>query len=522
MRARLAMLAVALLSGTASAQTGTTTHRDLEYARPQGLPQKLDLYVPDGAGPFPLVVWIHGGGWQNGDKGLSPTGVQLRQAGRGYAVASVNYRLSGVATHPAQIHDCKAAIRWLRANAATYRIDPDRVGVWGSSAGGHLVALLGTSGDVPALEGPDNPGVSSRVSAVVDWYGPTDFLGMQAQGLPCSGDHWSASSPEGRMLGCASAACPDTAREASPITWVSGDDPPFHIVHGTNDCTVAPLQSQTLHEALQEAGVDSTLTMIAGGGHGGPQWTDATNLPLLEAFLDRTVRDAAGEAQWLVPSAARTPGADGTHWTTSLTVSNTGSAGTTFTLRYLGHDVDGTHGVTVSLPLAAGASVVWEDLLGAVFGIGDGYGAVLVTSPSPALSILAQTATPAGSGSFGQAVPAFGPSDLVVAGAARSILGVREDEAFRTNLILANATTSSLDVDAALLGLGGETLATRRYALPPLGMTQSARVVREMGVASPVSGARLVLSTPTPGGSFAAYAALIDATTGDPRTLLPR
>lgn len=519
---RLALLAALALAATGAAQPATfTVHRDVEYARPGGLPQRLDLYVPDGAGPWPLLVWVHGGGWSGGDKALNQAGVQVRQASRGYAVASVNYRLSGVASHPAQVHDVKAAIRWLRGHAAEYGIDPARVGIWGSSAGGHLAALVGTSGSVEALEGPGNPGVSSTVSAVVDWYGPSDLPSMQAQGLPCSGDHASATSPEGRMLGCAVAACPETAREASPITWVSADDPPFFIVHGTADCTVPPLQSLTFHDALLAAGVDSTLTMIEGGGHGGPQWTDATRLAALEAFLDGRVRDARPGARWIVPAAARAPGVGGAFWTTSLTLANTGPVDASLSLRFLGHDADGSAPV-VTVALASGRSVTYADVLSSVFGLGEGWGAILVTSSSASLAVVAQTSTPGGGGTFGQAVPAFSEGDLVRAGAARSIPAVREDGEFRTNLVLVNATDAPLEVDVALLDSAGATLVSRSVPLLPLGMTQLTRVVRELGVESDLAVGRLVLGTGTEGGAFAAYASLIDAATGDPRTLLPR
>lgn len=523
MKVRLAAALVLFLAPrTGPAQPATyTAHRDLEYARPQGLPQRLDVFVPDGPGPWPLLVWVHGGGWQGGDKALQASGAQLRQATRGYVVASVNYRLSGVASHPAQIHDCKAAIRWLRLHASEYRIDPNRVGAWGSSAGGHLVALLGTSGDVPALEGDENPGPSSRVRAVVDWYGPSDLPNMQAQGLPCSGDHASAASPEGKMLGCAIPDCPERAREASPLSWVTADDPPFQIVHGTADCTVPPLQSQTLHDALVAAGVESSLTLIPDAGHGGPQWTDSTNRPPLEAFLDRTVRDASAPLPWIVPSVARAAGSGGAFWTTSLTLANPDTVEASVELRFLGHDADGTDGPTRILSLAAGESVTHEDVLATVFGIPEAFGALAVSSSTPSLVILAQTSTLGNGGTFGQAVPAFGPSDLVTAGRSRTIIGLREDEFFRTNLIIANASGTPLDVDLALVGTSGRTLATRRVALLPLGMTQLTRVARAMGVEGNVSG-RLVLSTPTAGGSFAAYAALIDAGTGDPRTLISR
>jgi acetyl esterase/lipase len=523
MRSRLplAVLAVALARPGAAQPTTYTSHRDVEYARPGGLPQLLDVHVPDGPGPFPLLLWVHGGGWQGGDKSLQPSGAQLRQAKRGYVVASANYRLSGVAAHPAQIHDVKAALRWLRLHAAEFRIDPDRVGAWGSSAGGHLVALLGTSGGVAPLEGDANPGPSSRVSAVVDWYGPSDLPNMQAQGLPCSGDHSSASSPEGRMLGCAVPECPERALEASPITWVSQDDPPFHVVHGTADCTVPPLQSRTLHDALAAAGVDSALTLVEGGGHGGPQWTDATNLPLLEAFLDRTVRDAGRANRWIVPSVARTRGEGGAFWTSSLIVANPGDARADVDLRFLGHDADGTAGPAARLSLPAGASLTREDVLGALFGLEEGWGALLLESASTSLVAHVETSTPGGGGTFGQAVPAFAAADLVTADRPRSIAGLREGGAFRTNLVLANATEGPLDVDVALVAGDGTTLATARVPLPPLGMTQASRVARVLRVEGDVSG-RLLLSTPTPGGAFAAYAALVDGATNDPRTLLPR
>lgn len=520
---RLALLGALALAAPGAAQPSTfTVHRDVEYARPGGLPQRLDLYIPDGAGPWPLLVWVHGGGWSGGDKALNQAGAQVRQASRGYAVASVNYRLSGVAAHPAQVHDVKAAIRWLRAHAAAYGIDAARVGVWGSSAGGHLAALVGTSGGVPSLEGPDNPGFSSTVSAVVDWYGPSDLPSMQAQGLPCGGDHSSATSPEGRMLGCAVAACPQTAREASPISWVSAEDPPFLVVHGTADCTVPPLQSLTLHDALRAAGVDSSLTMIEGGGHGGPQWTDAVRLPALEAFLDRRVRDASPEARWIVPAAARAPGEGGAFWTTSLTVANTGGADASLSFRFLGHDAEGGAGPVVAAALGAGRSVTYGDVLATVFGLAEGWGAILVTSPAATLAVVAQTSTPGGGGTFGQAVPAFSEADLVPAGVARSIPAVREDGAFRTNLVLVNATWAPLEVDVSLLDSEGATLAARRVLLLPLGMTQLTRVVRDLGFEDDLEEGRLVLETGTPGGAFAAYASRIDTATGDPRTLLPR
>ena len=154
---------------------GVKAHRDLVYVGNGHERHKLDLFVPEKAdGPLPLIIWVHGGGWQNGSKDGCPP-LRDGYTERGYAVASINYRLSGHAVFPAQIEDCKAAIRWLRAHAKEYNLDPQRFGVWGSSAGGHLVALIGTSGDVKEFDVGANLDQSSRVQAVCDYYGPTDF-----------------------------------------------------------------------------------------------------------------------------------------------------------------------------------------------------------------------------------------------------------------------------------------------------------------------------------------------------------
>ncbi len=230
----------------------------------------------------------------------------------------------------------------------------------------------------------------------------------------------------------------------------------------------------------------------------------------------------APAAAWILPSSARAPGAGGAFYTTDLTIANTGAADASLGIKFLGHDADGRTGPEQTFSLAAGRSATYVDVLGSVFGVSSGYGAIRVTSSTASLAVLGQTSTPApAGGTFGQSVPAFAASELVGA-TPRAILGVREDAAFRTNLVLANATEASLDVDVALVADTGATLATKRYALAPLGMTQVTRVVRDLGIAADVAGARLAVSTPTAGGSFAAYASVIDATTNDPRTLLPR
>lgn len=292
----LVMLTATFLSTSEStrAQNGAQVIRNIEYARVDGKTLLLDLYLPAAsATELPVIVWVHGGGWASGDKGNGGHAARLTE--RGYAVASINYRLSWEDRFPAQIEDCKAAIRWLRANAPRYNLDSDRVGVWGSSAGGHLAALLGTSSGVQELEGNlGNQDQSSRVQAVIDWYGPADLLKMQAESLQCSVvDHNSPLSPETLLLGCPMPLCPDRARRASPVTYATADDPPFLIMHGTNDCLVPPLQSRDLQEALNRVGVETTLKFIEGAGHGGDEFETAENQKLVNDFLDRHLSRAA-------------------------------------------------------------------------------------------------------------------------------------------------------------------------------------------------------------------------------------
>ncbi|HEX5734897.1 MAG TPA: alpha/beta hydrolase [Blastocatellia bacterium] len=286
----LAMLAATLLPAVelSLAQSNAQTIRNIEYARAGGHTLLLDLYLPaESTTALPLIVWVHGGGWASGDKGNGGHAARLTE--RGYAVASINYRLSWEDRFPAQIEDCKAAIRWLRANASRYNLDPDRIGVWGSSAGGHLAALLGTSGGVEELEGDlGNQDQSSRVQAVIDWYGPADLLRMQSESLPCGViDHDSPLSPEALLLGCPIQLCKDRARRASPVTYATSDDPPFLIMHGTEDCLVPPLQSRDMQEALAAVGVEATLKFIQGAGHGGDEFETAENRKLVDDFLDR-------------------------------------------------------------------------------------------------------------------------------------------------------------------------------------------------------------------------------------------
>lgn len=240
-------------------------HKDLVYARVGDRLLKLDLYLPDeDGGPFPVIVWVHGGAWRQGNRLNPPSLTLLRE---GYATVSVEYRLSQEAIFPAQIHDCKAAVRWVRANAETYDFDPDHIGAWGASAGGHLVALLGVTAGVEALEGDlGHPGQSSAVQAVCDWFGPSDFRHMNDR--PGAMDHDAPDSPESQLIGAPIQTHPDLVARANPITYVTPDAPPFLLMHGTADDVVLPNQSELLHAALVAAGVSASLVKLGGMGHG--------------------------------------------------------------------------------------------------------------------------------------------------------------------------------------------------------------------------------------------------------------
>lgn len=296
---RALTLAAALLVTAASAfagnpptpGTGTySTINGLEYASPNGKPLLLDLRVPDGNGPFPVILYLHSGAWISGDRTGGPA---IRQAARGYAVASIDYRLAPDSIWPAQIEDCKAAVRWLRANAARFKLDPDRIGVFGTSAGGHLAAILGTSGGVDALEGMSlgNPQFSSRVKAVVDLYGPSDLLELEDQKLPCIPlDGNAAYMPPSLLMGCPIQECKAWTATASPMTYATADDPPFLIMHGMLDCLVPWQQSQMLNDSLRAAGVSSKLVFLPTAQHSDRQFDDQKYQQMVSDFLDENLR----------------------------------------------------------------------------------------------------------------------------------------------------------------------------------------------------------------------------------------
>lgn len=255
-------------------------HLDIPYAAQSGS-QRLDLYYPEaGGGPFPLVVHVHGGAFMFGTKRDCNLKPMLRVLERGYALASVEYRLSGEARFPAPVYDCKAAIRFLRANAARYRLDAARIGIWGPSAGGYLAAMVGVTNHNPAFEdlSMGNAGESSAVQAVVDWCGPCgDFIHMDRQirenGIG-DDEHDDPCSPESRLLGHAIQQVRELSRLAAPVTHVSRQCPPFLIHHGEADPIVPVQQSLCLAAAVRAAAGEGNVMLrtFPGRGHHGQPW----------------------------------------------------------------------------------------------------------------------------------------------------------------------------------------------------------------------------------------------------------
>lgn len=238
--------------------------KDVDYVGKGNPRQSVDLLVPadHATKRRPLVVFIHGGAWNSGSKADGTEVIRALSATGDYVTATISYRLSTEAVWPAQIHDCKAAIRFLRSKADAYGIDPDHIGVIGVSAGGHLVGMLGTSGGNPGLEGTlgDFPKADSRVQCVVNFFGPTDFLTMGGDG--------AKSNAITQLLGGLGPGLKDKAKEASPVTWITRTSVPFFTAHGTEDPLVPYGQAEELDTALKKAGVESHLIKMVGGGHG--------------------------------------------------------------------------------------------------------------------------------------------------------------------------------------------------------------------------------------------------------------
>lgn len=268
-----------------------TLIRDIQYGKGGGVPLYLHLALPNPAldKPVPVILVIHGGGWAEGTRD-SRLQWAYRFAQHGFAGATIDYRLSDQAPFPAQIQDCKCAVRYLRASAAKYRLDPERLGLMGDSAGGHLTALLSVTENVAEFDGDGgNPGVSSRVQAACDWYGPTDFLAWFYD--PKVGSQFANAKALAVLFGGPPLENPARARWASPMTYVASSvhTPPFLIVHGDQDPTVPLNQSLALADALDKKGADVTLRVIPNAGHGVPHFWESA-WPDMLAFFDRTLK----------------------------------------------------------------------------------------------------------------------------------------------------------------------------------------------------------------------------------------
>jgi acetyl esterase/lipase len=260
--------------------------------------QQMDIYLPEaGDGPFPVLFYMHGGGFHMGDKRDIYLASYLSGLGRGYAVASVNYRLSGEAVFPAAIQDVKAALRWLRANGGRYSLDTNRVAACGQSSGGNFAAMMCVTAGVAMFEDPalGNAEQSSGVQAGFDWYGPTDFLAMDAQ-LAASGlghcDHSEPGSPESRYLGAPIADVPEKVAQANPMTYVNEGMAPILIQHGLADCGVPVEQSIEFARVIEErVGPERfELDLFDGARHDDPIFTSPQNLDRVFKFLDRFLK----------------------------------------------------------------------------------------------------------------------------------------------------------------------------------------------------------------------------------------
>jgi acetyl esterase/lipase len=262
---------------------GVTFEKGIEYTNPDGQHLQLNLARPKGAGPFPCVLCIHGGGFRAGSRDGYNAQI-LRLASRGYVAVTVSYRLAPKYPFPAAVHDTKAAVRWLRANAKTYGIDPERIGVTGGSAGGHLAQFLAVTGDVKEFEGGGgNPGESSKVKCVVNVYGPSDFTKSYGKSVDAA-----------EVLPLFLGGNLETARplhvRASPLYWVTPNAAPTLCIHGTDDKYVAVEQAEWLVDKLKAAGVEADLLKLDGAGHGFKGKDAETAEKALVAFFDKHLK----------------------------------------------------------------------------------------------------------------------------------------------------------------------------------------------------------------------------------------
>jgi acetyl esterase/lipase len=254
--------------------------RDLSYAAPAGRGHLLDLYEPDGEGPFPLVIYHGGSAFRSDDTKSDAAPIADIFCPRGYAVAGLNVRSSGQATFPAQVHDIKAAVRYLRAHAIGYGLDSERFAAMGTSSGGWVSAMAAVTAGVADLEGDlGHPDQSSAVHAVVDLFGPTNFLEMDTHRLPHGMEHDPSDSPESQLMGFAIQTDPIAVRAADPSRYVTTNSPPAWISHGTRDPLVPYHQSELLFAAYERSEATATLTLVAGAGHTDAYLSSADGAP---------------------------------------------------------------------------------------------------------------------------------------------------------------------------------------------------------------------------------------------------
>ncbi len=285
---RNAFLLIVCTLGLAAQAQPLPTHADIDYAPPVGNAHKLDLYVPSSTAPLPVVIWTRGSAWRadNGRQNAGPVAAQLNPAG--YAVAGVSIRSSSQALFPAQLHDIKAAIRFLRANASKYGLDPNRIAIMGDSSGGWTTAMAALTGDAPEMEGAtgEHAGVSSAVQAAVAFYPPANFLTMDAWALRKCAEpncHDNEGSPESRLVGCPIQTCPEKVKAASPMTYITPADAPILIFHGNSDPLVPHNQGEQLYMALNKACKDAIFISLPKAGHG----------PVAAFLTDDSVREGA-------------------------------------------------------------------------------------------------------------------------------------------------------------------------------------------------------------------------------------
>ena len=278
------LVAQAQTNKKAKLPKGVELIANIEYAKPNGQSLLLDLYRPENQQTeVPVIVFVHGGGWKNGSKKAGKQAIWM--VPHGFAIVSIDYRLTNAGQWPDQMNDCYEAVRWVRRNAKKYRFDAEHIGCWGSSAGGHLVALMGTR------TYPGKEDVSSRVQAVCDWFGPTELLTMPPNTLGNGRTEADIAKSNGaKLLGATVRDVPKKAKDASALDNVSKDDAPFLIMHGDKDKGVPLIQSEKLHKKLLSVGVPSTLVVLKGAGHGGPQFANEKSKKVILNFFGKHLK----------------------------------------------------------------------------------------------------------------------------------------------------------------------------------------------------------------------------------------